>query len=202
AGALAELVEWQRPFPERGRHAGGVEDPHAVRDRVDDALAVDRVRDGPADAHVTERGLVVPYVEVATDGERELRGPKAGTLLCDLVLERVPVLPIEGSHELRADVVFLREERGHPGGLVLVDNQLDAVDVRQPREEVLWMSCQGHAYVGTIAVEHPGPGADGRLPFLEVAEFDHTLAGNDGPRHRVRHDVGEPDVGLLEDDLH
>jgi len=63
------------------------------------------------------------------------------------------------------------------------------------------MADEAHPRVGTIALEHPGTGADGGFPLLEVPELLDALAGDDGARHGVGHDIGKPCVGLTERDL-
>ncbi len=93
------------------------------------------------------------------------------------------------------------DEGGHAGGIVLVDEDLDPVDMGEPGQEVARIAHEGEPDIGPVRVEHPGPGADGRLVALEVAELVHALAGDDGHRVRVGEHVQEPDVGLLQGDL-
>ena len=100
------------------------------------------------------------------------------------------------------EVVLAGQERRHPGGVVLVDEQLDAVDVGEAGHEVLRVAHERHPDVRPVAVEHPGPGADDRLRLLEVAELLHALLGHDGHRERVGQHVGEPGERLLEREPH
>ena len=72
------------------------------------------------------------------------------------------------------------EERGHARGIVLVDDDLDAVDVGQAGHEVARVAHQRQPDVRPVAVEHPGAGADDRLGLLEVAELLDALLGDDG----------------------
>ena len=199
--ALAELVDGQRPFLEPQRHRG-VQGADALEGGVDDALAVQRHRDRPPHPHVAERRLVGAHVDVAhlVGGVLGRLQPRA--LLLHHVLELHPVDPVDGARVLPADVVLARDERGHPGGVVLVHRDLDPVDVGQAALVVGRVADERHPDVGAVAVHHPRPGADHRLPLLQVAELLHALLGHDADRHRVDEHVEEPGEGLLEDDAH
>ena len=118
--------------------------------------------------------------------------------MAEPILDLHPVRPVDRPRELPAEVVAAREEGGHARGVVLVDDQLDAVDVRQAGHEVGGVPHQGDGHVRLVAVEHPGAGADHRLRLLEVAELLDALAGDDAARHRARHHVQEPREGLRE----
>jgi hypothetical protein len=99
-----------------------------------------------------------------------------------------------------AEVRLAGQPGGQPRGRVLVDQEVDAVGVGEPRDEVVRIAHVGDPDVRLPALEHPRPGADHRLDLLEVAELLDTLLGDDpgrGPGQQVQ----EPGVGLLEGEL-
>jgi len=107
----------------------GIENPDALEERVDQALAIVGERDRAPHADVVERRLVGAHVDVAhlVGGELlrlDLRPP---------LLERVPDLdPVDAVDRPRgfpAEVVLARDEGGHARGIVLVHGRLDLVDV-------------------------------------------------------------------------
>ena len=84
---------------------------------------------------------------------------------------------VDRARELPADVVLAGEECGHARGIVLVHEDLDPVDVGQAGHEVARVAHERHADIGPIRIEHPGPGADGRLGPLRSPNFStHSLA--------------------------
>src|SRR5207249_3824648 len=78
---------------------------------------------------------------------------------------------LTGKYDLGTEFVLAGEERGDARGLVLIDEHLDAVDVRQARDEVIRIPHEGHAHVRPVALEHPRPRADHGLRLLQVAEL-------------------------------
>ena len=201
AGALPQLRDRHRPLLE-GRGHGRVQDTDALEDGVDDPPAIDRHRDGLADAHVAERLLVCPHRHVGLDVGDVLRRAQPGPPLPERVLDLHPVGAPDRAREIPAEVVLSGQERRHARGVVLVDEHLDPVDVGQPRLEVLRVAHEGEPRVGPVAVEHPRPGADHRFRLLEVAVLLDHLAGHDGHRHRARQHLEKPDVGFLEHEPH
>ena len=118
------------------------------------------------------------------------------------LLERLgdlhPVGAVDGAGKLPAEVVLAGEEGGGARGVVLVHHELDAVDVGQPGHEVLRVAHEREPDIGPVAVEHPGPRADHGLGFLQVAEFLHALARDDGAGHGAGDHVEEPGEGLFQ----
>ncbi len=194
---LAELVDRERPLLER-RGDRGVVDADAFEDGVDQPLAVHGERHRLADTDVGERLLVGPHGDVGHDVGGELGRPEGRALLLEGVLDLDPVRPVDRAGELPAEVVLAGEERRHTGGVVLVDEGLDAVDVRQAREEVVGVAHQRVPDVGAVAVEHVGASPDHGLGLLQIAELLDALACDDRHRHRVGDYVEEPDERLLE----
>ena len=200
-GALAELPDGQRPLRERGGHRA-VDRALPLEHRVDHALAIHRQRDGLPHADVVERRLVRPHV----DGVHHVGGIFQGLQIGAALLQRLgdlhPVRPVDRARKLPAEIVLAAEERGDAGGIVLVDEHLHPVDIRQAGDEVGGIAHQGDRDVRLVAVEHPRAGADHRLRLLQVAELLDALLGDDGARHRVGDHVEEPGEGLLQREPH
>ena len=137
---------------------------------------------------------------ITLDGDSAVLEPRPALL--EHVLDLHPVHPVDGAGILPAEVVLAGEERGHAGGIVLVHDHFDLVDVGLPGDEVAGVPDEGEAHVRAVAVEHPRTGADHRLRLLEVAELLHRLLGHDAGRHRVGQHVEEPDEGLLQGEAH
>src|SRR5438093_10309293 len=198
ARAFTELRHRDRPFLERGRHrrVGGAE---AFGDGVENALAIDGERHGSPDAHVVEGRPVRPHRDVRHHVVGELHALQPRALLQECVLDLDPVGAVDGAGKLPAEVVLPAEEGGHPGGVVLVDDELDAVDIGKAGHEVARIADERDPNVRPVAVAHPGPGADHRLRLLEIAELLDAFPGDDGDGHRVGEHVEEPRRRFLEE---
>jgi hypothetical protein len=96
-------------------------------------------------------------------------------------------------------VVFAGEEPGGGPGVVLVQDELDPVDVREPGTEIVGMASEGDANAPAMVFELPRPGAHQRLGLLEIAERLDALPRDDRQHHRGGDHLGEPAQRCLED---
>ncbi len=142
--------------------------------------------------------LVGAQGDVVDDVGRKVRDLKARPPLLERLDDLHPVGAIDDAGKLPAEVVLAGEEGGRARGVVLVHEELDAVDVGEPGHEVLRVAHQREPDVGPVAVEHPGPRADHRLGSLQVAELLHALARDDGAGHGAGDHVEEPGEGLFQ----
>ena len=164
--------------------------PGVGRDQIP-PVGGDRHR--PSHPEVVEGLLVELHPRHVHRRQDELRGLETG-----LALPRdVEVEAAEDHRVLGAEVVPAREERGEARGRIALDGDLDAVRVRQARQEVLGVPREGHADAGLVALQHPGPGAHAGLCLFQIAVGLDRLARDDEHRGRGEH-VEEPGERLLE----
>jgi hypothetical protein len=201
ASAVAELVHGHGPVPEGGGN-GGIHPAHAIGHGIDELLAIDGVRDGPAHPDIGKGRPVRAHVDLVADVAGVLRRSQGGAMALELLAHRVPVRPVDCPRAFPPEIVLAGQESGQARGVVLVDGDLDAIDVGQPRKEIPGVPDQREADVRSVVLQHPGPGAHGGLGPLQIAELLHALPGDDGQGHGVGDHVEEPGEGFLDAELH
>src|SRR5207237_2088904 len=133
---------------------GGAELAAAEEHRVDDLLAVQRSGDRLAELDVVERRLprIEPYVEMARLGR--VRGD-------DTLFSAGQLLDLRG-----LDPGYVHRalaQGGQARRLVLDDLNGEAVEVRQPRLEVLVVAHEARVAARDVVCQLEGAGADGHL---------------------------------------
>ena len=118
------------------------------------------------------------------------------------LLERVQVLLAHGPLGPWAAVDLPGAVHRQPGRFVVHDQPLDPIHIRLALAEVVRVALEDRLHVRLVALQEEGPGADGRLGFLQVAVFLHHFRGDDPHAHRVGQHVEQPDEGLFEEELH